>query len=193
MDFCRELAGRDIYIAEGCYNCHSQMIRPMRHETERYGEYSKGGEFIYDRPFQWRSRRIGPDLHLFYEREHLPGDSGHFVRSRRHEGFGQDQPKVITIAVNPYFAKRPISDVIAKMLDQDFREAGIAMPEPTQRVIVEQAAPQPSPAAAPSPVAPVTGQAEARAERVARWKKASGPAARRAGQSVPRRESSTLA
>jgi cytochrome c oxidase cbb3-type subunit I/II len=58
-----EVLGRDIYIEEGCYNCHSQMIRPMRHETERYGEYSKAGEFIYDRPFQWGSRRIGPDLH----------------------------------------------------------------------------------------------------------------------------------
>ncbi|QDU66782.1 cytochrome-c oxidase, cbb3-type subunit I [Engelhardtia mirabilis] len=57
-----ELAGRDLYVSEGCYNCHSQMIRPMRHETERYGEYSKAGEFIYDRPFQWGSRRIGPDL-----------------------------------------------------------------------------------------------------------------------------------
>ena len=58
-----ELAGRDLYIKEGCYNCHSQMIRPFRAETERYGEYSKPGEFIYDRPFQWGSRRIGPDLH----------------------------------------------------------------------------------------------------------------------------------
>ncbi len=57
-----ELAGRDIYIAEGCYNCHSQMIRPFMWETMRYGEYSKPGEFIYDRPFQWGSRRIGPDL-----------------------------------------------------------------------------------------------------------------------------------
>jgi cytochrome c oxidase cbb3-type subunit I/II len=57
-----ELYGRDIYVAEGCYNCHSQMIRPIRAETERYGEYSKPGEFIYDRPFQWGSRRIGPDL-----------------------------------------------------------------------------------------------------------------------------------
>jgi len=57
-----ELAGRDIYIAEGCYNCHSQMIRPIWAETERYGEYSKPGEFVYDRPFQWGSRRIGPDL-----------------------------------------------------------------------------------------------------------------------------------
>jgi cytochrome c oxidase cbb3-type subunit I/II len=57
-----ELYGRDIYIAEGCYNCHSQMIRPIRAETERYGEYSKPGEFVYDHPFQWGSRRIGPDL-----------------------------------------------------------------------------------------------------------------------------------
>jgi len=57
-----ELAGRDIYVAEGCYNCHSQMIRPMVAETKRYGDYSKPGEFVYDHPFQWGSRRIGPDL-----------------------------------------------------------------------------------------------------------------------------------
>ncbi|MEM9382721.1 MAG: cytochrome-c oxidase, cbb3-type subunit II, partial [Planctomycetota bacterium] len=57
-----ELCGRDIYIAEGCYNCHSQMIRPMVAEKLRYGEYSKPGEFVYDHPFQWGSRRIGPDL-----------------------------------------------------------------------------------------------------------------------------------
>ncbi len=59
-----ELSGRDIYIAEGCYNCHSQMIRPIWSETKRYSpEYSKAGEFVYDHPFQWGSRRIGPDLH----------------------------------------------------------------------------------------------------------------------------------
>ncbi len=57
-----ELAGRDIYQREGCFNCHSQMIRPMRYETERYGEYSKAGESVYDHPFLWGSRRIGPDL-----------------------------------------------------------------------------------------------------------------------------------
>jgi len=57
-----ELAGRDIYIREGCVNCHSQMIRPLRHETERYGEYSKPGESVYEHPFLWGSRRIGPDL-----------------------------------------------------------------------------------------------------------------------------------
>ena len=57
-----ELAGRDLYIREGCFNCHSQMIRPLRYETDRYGEYSKPGEFVYDHPFLWGSRRIGPDL-----------------------------------------------------------------------------------------------------------------------------------
>ena len=57
-----ELVGRDIYISEGCVNCHSQMIRPLRAETERYGEYSKPGEFVFDHPFLWGSRRIGPDL-----------------------------------------------------------------------------------------------------------------------------------
>ncbi|WP_068636175.1 cytochrome-c oxidase, cbb3-type subunit II [Thauera butanivorans] len=56
------LVGRDIYIREGCYNCHSQMIRPFRAETERYGHYSVAGEFIYDHPFQWGSKRTGPDL-----------------------------------------------------------------------------------------------------------------------------------
>ena len=56
------LVGRDIYVREGCYNCHSQMIRPFRAETERYGHYSVAGEFVYDRPFQWGSKRTGPDL-----------------------------------------------------------------------------------------------------------------------------------
>jgi len=56
------LAGRDIYLREGCFNCHSQMIRPFRAETERYGHYSVAGEFIYDHPFQWGSKRTGPDL-----------------------------------------------------------------------------------------------------------------------------------
>ena len=57
-----QLAGRDVYIREGCYNCHSQMIRPFRAETERYGHFSVAGEFVYDRPFQWGSKRTGPDL-----------------------------------------------------------------------------------------------------------------------------------
>ncbi len=58
-----QLAGRDLYIREGCVGCHSQMVRPFRAETERYGHYSVAGEFIYDRPFLWGSKRTGPDLH----------------------------------------------------------------------------------------------------------------------------------
>ncbi len=58
-----QLAGRDIYIREGCYNCHSQMVRPFRSETLRYGAFSLAGEFVYDHPFQWGSKRTGPDLH----------------------------------------------------------------------------------------------------------------------------------
>ncbi len=57
-----QLTGRDVYLREGCYNCHSQMIRPFRAETERYGHYSVAGEFVYDHPFQWGSKRTGPDL-----------------------------------------------------------------------------------------------------------------------------------
>jgi cytochrome c oxidase cbb3-type subunit 2 len=58
-----QLTGRDVYVREGCYNCHSQMVRPFRAEVERYGHYSVAGEFVYDRPFQWGSKRTGPDLH----------------------------------------------------------------------------------------------------------------------------------
>jgi cytochrome c oxidase cbb3-type subunit 2 len=58
-----QVMGRDIYVREGCYNCHSQMIRPFRAETLRYGHYSVAGEFVYDHPFQWGSKRTGPDLH----------------------------------------------------------------------------------------------------------------------------------
>ena len=73
-----QLAGRDIYQREGCYNCHSQMIRPFRAETLRYGHYSVAGEFVYDHPFQWGSKRTGPDLHRAggkysdqWQRDHL--------------------------------------------------------------------------------------------------------------------------
>ena len=81
-----QLVGRDIYLREGCYNCHSQMIRPFRAETLRYGHYSMAGEFVYDHPFQWGSKRTGPDLqrvggkysdewhrvHLFNPRDLVP-------------------------------------------------------------------------------------------------------------------------
>jgi len=70
-----ELEGRDLYIREGCVGCHSQMVRPFRSETERYGEYSKSGEYIYDRPFLWGSKRTGPDLHREGEKY---SDSWHY-------------------------------------------------------------------------------------------------------------------
>lgn len=73
-----ELQGRDIYRREGCYTCHSQMIRPFRSETERYGEYSKAGEFVYDHPFQWGSKRIGPDLAREGTQKLFKSDSWHF-------------------------------------------------------------------------------------------------------------------
>ena len=86
-----QLEGRDIYIREGCYVCHSQMIRPFRAETERYGHYSVAGEFVYDHPFQWGSKRTGPDLarvggrysddwhrvHLINPRDVVPGRQAH--------------------------------------------------------------------------------------------------------------------
>ena len=73
-----KVVGRDIYVREGCYNCHSQMIRPLVAETLRYGHYSVAGEFVYDHPFQWGSKRTGPDLHRVggkysddWQRQHL--------------------------------------------------------------------------------------------------------------------------
>ncbi|MES1940691.1 cytochrome c oxidase, cbb3-type, subunit II [Salinisphaera sp. T5B8] len=77
-----ELAGRDIYVREGCYNCHSQMIRPFRAETERYGHYSVAGEFVYDRPFQWGSKRTGPDLARIGERYSDEWHRAHLMNPR---------------------------------------------------------------------------------------------------------------
>ena len=77
-DSALKVVGRDIYVREGCYNCHSQMIRPLVAETLRYGHYSVAGEFVYDHPFQWGSKRTGPDLHRVggkysdeWQRQHL--------------------------------------------------------------------------------------------------------------------------
>ena len=73
-----ELQGRDIYIREGCYLCHSQMIRPFRDEVARYGDYSKAGEFVYDHPFQWGSKRTGPDLAREGSDKNRRPDSWHY-------------------------------------------------------------------------------------------------------------------
>ena len=77
-----QLTGRDIYIREGCYNCHSQMIRPFRAETERYGHYSVAGEFVFDHPFQWGSKRTGPDLHRVGARYSDEWHRAHLVNPR---------------------------------------------------------------------------------------------------------------
>jgi cytochrome c oxidase cbb3-type subunit I/II len=96
-----ELHGRDVYIAEGCNNCHSQMVRPIRSETARYGEYSKAGEFVYDRPFLWGSRRIGPDLHR------IGGRYPHLWHVRHMEDPRSTTPQSIMPAY-PWLARTPI-------------------------------------------------------------------------------------
>jgi cytochrome c oxidase cbb3-type subunit I/II len=96
-----ELAGRDVYISEGCNNCHSQMIRPIRSETVRYGEYSKPGEFVYDHPFLWGSRRIGPDL------QRVGGKYPHLWHVRHMEDPRSTTPQSI-MPPYPWLAKRPL-------------------------------------------------------------------------------------
>jgi cytochrome c oxidase cbb3-type subunit II len=77
-----QLIGRDIYLREGCYNCHSQMIRPFQAETLRYGHYSVAGEFVYDHPFQWGSKRTGPDLHRVGGRYNDEWHRAHLINPR---------------------------------------------------------------------------------------------------------------
>jgi cytochrome c oxidase cbb3-type subunit I/II len=100
-----ELHGRDVYIAEGCNNCHSQMVRPIRSETTRYGDYSKAGEFVYDRPFLWGSRRIGPDLHR------IGGRYPHLWHVRHMDDPRSTTPQSIMPAY-PWLARTPI-DLVA--------------------------------------------------------------------------------
>ena len=105
-----QLTGRDVYIREGCYSCHSQMIRPFRAETERYGPYSVAGEFVYDHPFQWGSKRTGPDLARVGGRY---SDDWHRVHL--------NQPRDVVPESNmpgyPWLAKTPANaeDIAAKM------------------------------------------------------------------------------
>ena len=98
-----QLAGRDIYVREGCYNCHSQMIRPFRAETERYGHYSVAGESVYDRPFQWGSKRTGPDLARVGGRY---GDEWH----RIHLDNPRDLVPESNMPAYPWLAKTPVDD-----------------------------------------------------------------------------------
>jgi cytochrome c oxidase cbb3-type subunit II len=104
------LTGRDIYIREGCYNCHSQMIRPFRAETERYGRYSVAGEFVYDHPFQWGSKRTGPDLHRVGGRYSDEWHRAHLTNPRDVVP-ESNMPAFAFLAKNPADA----SDIEAKM------------------------------------------------------------------------------
>jgi cytochrome c oxidase cbb3-type subunit I/II len=113
-----ELLGRDIYVREGCYNCHSQMVRPFRHETERYGEYSKAGEFVYDHPFQWGSKRTGPDLHRV-------GGKYPSLWHVRH----MDQPRSTTpgsvMPRYPHLLRDPIDDALVEAKMRAMRTVGV--------------------------------------------------------------------
>jgi cytochrome c oxidase cbb3-type subunit 2 len=104
------LIGRDIYIREGCYNCHSQMVRPFRAETLRYGHYSVAGEFVYDHPFQWGSKRTGPDLARVGQRY---SDDWH----RIHFNNPRDVVPESNMPAYPWFAKNSVegADVQARM------------------------------------------------------------------------------
>ena len=105
-----QLTGRDVYLREGCYNCHSQMIRPFRAETERYGHYSVAGEFVYDHPFQWGSKRTGPDLARVGGRY---SDEWH----RLHLNNPRDVVPESNMPGYPWLAKAPANaaDIAAKM------------------------------------------------------------------------------
>ena len=105
-----QLTGRDIYIREGCYNCHSQMVRPFRAEVERYGPYSVAGEFVYDHPFQWGSKRTGPDLHRVGGKYSDNWHQLHFNNPR-------DVVPESNMPAYPWLAKTPANaaDIQAKM------------------------------------------------------------------------------
>ena len=105
-----QLVGRDVYLREGCYNCHSQMIRPFRAETERYGHYSVAGEFVYDHPFQWGSKRTGPDLARVGGRY---SDDWHRV----HLNNPRDVVPESNMPAYPWLARAPLAgaDIQAKM------------------------------------------------------------------------------
>jgi cytochrome c oxidase cbb3-type subunit 2 len=112
------LAGRDIYVREGCYNCHSQMVRPLRAETERYGHYSVAGEFVYDRPFQWGSKRTGPDLARVGARY---SDEWH----RTHLNNPRDVVPESNMPGYPWLAKTPLAPEEIKPRMRALRRVGV--------------------------------------------------------------------
>jgi cytochrome c oxidase cbb3-type subunit 2 len=121
-----QLEGRDIYIREGCYNCHSQMIRPFRAETERYGHYSVAGEFVYDRPFQWGSKRTGPDLHRVGGRYSDDWHRAHMINPRDvvPESIMPGYPSLQTSALGGGHIRKKLS--VLKMLGHPYTDEEIA-------------------------------------------------------------------
>jgi cytochrome c oxidase cbb3-type subunit 2 len=113
-----QLAGRDIYQREGCYNCHSQMIRPFRAETERYGHYSVAGESVYDHPFQWGSKRTGPDLARVGGRYSDEWHVAHLMQPR-------DVVPESNMPAYPWLAKRAAKDTVGVDIESKMR--GLSM------------------------------------------------------------------
>jgi cytochrome c oxidase cbb3-type subunit 2 len=112
------LVGRDIYIREGCYNCHSQMIRPFRAETLRYGHYSVAGEFVYDHPFQWGSKRTGPDLARVGQRYSDEWHRVHFNNPR-------DVVPESNMPGYPWFARNTVEDVDVQARMRALKSIGV--------------------------------------------------------------------
>ena len=113
-----QVIGRDVYVREGCYLCHSQMIRPFRAETERYGHYSLAGEFVYDHPFQWGSKRTGPDLHRVGGRYSDEWHRVHLLNPR-------DLVPESIMPAYPWFEKNSIENVDIKKRMQVLRTLGL--------------------------------------------------------------------
>ena len=113
-----QVIGRDVYVREGCYLCHSQMIRPFRAETERYGHYSLAGEFVYDHPFQWGSKRTGPDLHRVGGRYSDEWHRVHLINPR-------DLVPESIMPAYPWFEKNSIEDINIKKRMQVLRTLGL--------------------------------------------------------------------
>jgi cytochrome c oxidase cbb3-type subunit I/II len=130
-----ELAGRDIYISEGCYTCHSQMVRPFRWETDRYGEYSKIGEFVYDYPFQWGSRRTGPDL----ARAGVMGGPM-YKNAAWHYNHFMDPQKMNEQSIMPnyaWFAKKEIDIKIIPAKIRVMQTLGVPYPEGYDQIAID--------------------------------------------------------
>jgi cytochrome c oxidase cbb3-type subunit 2 len=117
-----QLTGRDVYIREGCYNCHSQMIRPFRAETERYGHYSVAGEFVYDHPFQWGSKRTGPDLARVGGRY---SDEWHRV----HMNNPRDVVPESNMPAYPWLSKAPADAATIQVKMRALRTVGVPYPD----------------------------------------------------------------